>query len=404
MNATNGRLIGLASFAALALACNLDKTPLAPRAPIRADQVAPTFAGFVCDVDGSIWEGDADAAVLHDLAPSGVMRVAYNYNNRNNAARNPITGALTGPGIDMSCKLAEGTHTQFVAIPYLGVPPLLAGLAHGDWDAAFAFDQTLEPPGITAAVPHIGVDNTYLVRGDAPFQKVADVDAPGVRISVAQGSSPDIYLGRTLKYATLVRTAATPQALDLLGTGQVDAFAGGRGPQVLAFIACCLPSGRLLPDNFLIANLAIVVPDTAQSHGGQGLEYIDEFVDWAQTSGLVQLAIDRAKQGGTHVTPPLPPAQRIGFLQRHVARLVTNGVLNGGQGKALAIKLAGALEKLAAGETEPAMNKLGAFINQVEALRDVGLLSPTQGASLLMIAQDVVTRATERLALEGGIP
>jgi polar amino acid transport system substrate-binding protein len=403
MNTTRGRLVGLAAFAALALACNLDKEPMAPRAPIGADQVADAVAGFVCDVGGAIWDGDPDAAVLHDLAPRGVMRVAYNYNNRNNAARNPITGALTGPGIDMSCKLAEGTNTQFVAIPYLGVPPLLAGLANGDWDAAFAFDQTLEPPGITAAIPHVGVDNTYLVRGDAPFQKVADVDAPGVRISVAQGSSPDIYLGRTLKYATLVRTAATPQALDLLGTGQVDAFAGGRGPQVLAFIACCLPSGRLLPDNFLIANLAIVVPDTATGHSGAGLQYINEFVDWAKTSGLVQLAIDRAQQGGTHVTPPLSPAQRIGFLRHHVARLVPSGVLNDGQGNALAVKLDGALRKLADGETESAMNHLQAFINQVEAFRDAGILSDVQGASLLTIARDVVTRATDRLALEGGV-
>lgn len=402
MNATRGTLVGLAPFAALALACNPDQGPTAPRALIRADQVAAAVSSL-CDVGGATWEGDPDAAVLHDLAPRGVMRVAYNYNNRNNAARNPITGALTGPGIDMSCKLAEGTHTQFVAIPYLGVPPLLAGLANGDWDAAFAFDQTLEPPGITAAIPHLGVDNTYLVRGDAPFQKVADVDAPGVRISVAQGSSPDIYLGRTLKYATLVRTAATPQALDLLGTGQVDAFAGGRGPQVLAFIACCFPSGRLLPDNFLIANLAIVVPDTAASHSSAGLQYINEFVDWAKTSGLVQLAIDRAKQGGTHVTPPLPSAQRIAFLQHHVTRLVTNGALNDGQGNALAVKLQGAVEKLADDETESAMNKLGAFINQVEGFRTAGTLSEEESASLLVIARDVVARATDRLALEGGV-
>jgi polar amino acid transport system substrate-binding protein len=392
MRRISGGLAGGGVFLLLALACNLDKGPTAPGAPIRADQVtAAGFSSFVCDVGGAIWDGDPDATVLHDLAPSGVMRVAFNYNNRNNAARDPITGALTGPGIDLSCKLAQGTHAQFVALAYLGVPPLLTGLAAGDWDAAFAFDQTLEPPGITAAIPHVGVDNTYLVRSDAAFQKVADVDAPGVRISVAQGSSGDIYLGRTLKYATLVRTAATPQALDLLRTGQVDAFAGGRGPQVLAFIACC--GGRLLPDNFLIANLAMVVPDTAANHSGAGLQYINEFVDWAKTTGLVQLAIDRAKQGGTHVTPPLPPEQRIAFLQRHVARLVENGVFTDGQGNALTFKLAGALEKLAAGKTETAMNKLGAFINQVEALRDAGILSATQSASLLMIAQDVVTRA-----------
>jgi hypothetical protein len=160
---------------------------------------------------------------------------------------------------------------------------------------------------------------------------------------------------------------------------------------VIAFIACC--GGRLLPDNFLIANLAMVVPDTAVGHSGAGLQYINEFVDWAKTSGLVQLAIDRAKQGGSHVTPPLPPAQRIAFLQRHVARLVTNAVLNEGQGKALDVKLEGALRKLAAGETEPAMNKVGAFINQVEAFRDAGILSEAQGASLLVIAQDVVVRA-----------
>ena len=400
MNATRGTLVRLAALVAPALACNLDKGPIAPRAPLPADQVAATGSSFTCDVDGATWEGDPDAAVLHDLAPNGVMRVAFNYNNRNNAARDPITGALSGPGIDMSCKLAQGTHAQFVAIAYLGVPPLLAGLANGDWDAAFAFDQTLEPPGITAAIPHIGVDNTYLVRGDAPFQKVADVDAPGVRISVAQGSSPDIYLSRTLRYATLVRTQATPQALDLLGTGQVDAFAGGRGPQVIAFIACC--GGRLLPDNFLIANLAMVVPDTAVGHSGAGLQYINEFVDWAKTSGLVQLAIDRAKQGGTHVTPPLPPEQRLVFLQHHVTRLVTTGVLNDGQGNALAVKLQGAVEKLADDETEAAMSKLGAFINQVEAFRDAGILSDAQSASLLTIARDVAARSTDRLALTGG--
>src|SRR5256712_11763135 len=199
MNATRGTSVGLAALGALALACNLDKGPVPPTASIRADQVAAAISSFVCDVDGATWEGDPDAVVLHDLAPSGVMRVAFNYNNRNNAARNPITGALTGPGIDMSCKLALGTHVQFVAIPYLGVPPLLVGLANGDWDAAFAFDPTLGPPGITAAIPHIGVDDTHLARADAPIQKVADVDAPGVRISLAPGSARGIHLGRTLK-------------------------------------------------------------------------------------------------------------------------------------------------------------------------------------------------------------
>src|SRR3989475_10674821 len=129
MNGTRGPSVGLPTLGALALACNLKRGPVAPPASIRADQVAAAVSSFVCDVDGATWEGDPDAAVLHDLAPSGVMRGAFNYNNRNNAARNPITGQLTGPGIDMTCKLAQGTHAQFVAGPYNGVPPHLAGAA-----------------------------------------------------------------------------------------------------------------------------------------------------------------------------------------------------------------------------------------------------------------------------------
>src|SRR5207245_11715759 len=123
-------------------------------------QVGAAVSSFVCDGDGATWEGDPDAAVLHVLAPSGVMRVAFNYNNRNNAARNPITGQLTGPGIDMTCKLAQGTHAQFVAVPYNGVPPLLAGLGNGEGDAACAFAQPRAPPGIPAALPQTPVAQT----------------------------------------------------------------------------------------------------------------------------------------------------------------------------------------------------------------------------------------------------
>ncbi|PYO78980.1 MAG: hypothetical protein DMD67_03840 [Gemmatimonadetes bacterium] len=72
---------------------------------------------------------------------------------------------------------------------------------------------------------------------------------------------------------------------------------------------------------------------------------------------------------------------------------MTNGVLNDGQGNALAVKLEGALRQLAEGETEPAMQKLGAFINQVEAFRDARILSEAQSGSLLLIAQDVMTHA-----------
>src|SRR2546428_6837134 len=175
MNATRGTFVRLAALAALALACNLDKGPTAPRAPISADHAAAAGSSFVCDVDGATWEGDPDAAVLHDLAPSGVMRVAFNYNNRNNAARNPITGQLTGPGIDMTCKLAQGTHAQFVAVPYNGVPPLLAGPAQRGGGAALALHPKPAPPGRPAGHSPNALGDHHLVPRVRPVPKGAYV-------------------------------------------------------------------------------------------------------------------------------------------------------------------------------------------------------------------------------------
>jgi ABC-type amino acid transport substrate-binding protein len=334
---------------AVALAgCAERPTGPVPSTGLAGDLAIDAASSAVCDVDGANWEGDADAAVLNDLAPSGPLRVGINYGNTNNASRNPATGQLSGVAVDLACTLARGTDRPLTVVGYSGVPPLLAGLTSGDVDLAF----TLASAGssvVNVAISHLGVENTYLVPGASPFQSVADVDAPGVLISVAQGNSPDVYLSATLQHATLV-----------------------------------------LADNFLIANIAAGLP---LGHD-QGLGYVDEFIDWGKTSGLVQLAIGRSHLIGVSIPPPPPIEQRLAFLQHHVARLVTNGVLNHGQGNALAVKLQGALEKLAVGETESAMHKVNAFIHQVEAFRNAGILSDAQSASLLEIARDVVARAT----------
>ena len=374
---------------AVALAGCADRpTGPVPGAGLAGDFAINAAANFVCDVDGANWAGDPDAAVLHDLAPGGPLRVGINYGNPNNASRNPATGQLSGVAVDLACTLARGTDRPLTVVGYSGVPPMLAGLTRGDVDLAF----TLASAGskvVNVAISHLGVENTYLVPDASPYQSVADVDAPGVLISVAQGNSPDVYLSATLKNATLVRTATVPLALALLAKGQVNAFAGSRSAEAM-FIASTFPSGRMLPDNFLIANIAAGLP---LGHD-QGLGYVDEFIDWGKTSGLVQLAIGRSQLIGVSIPPPPPIEQRLAFLQHHVARLVTNGVLDHGQGNALAVKLQGALDKLAVGEIESAMNKVAAFINQVDAFRNAGVLSEAQSASLLEIARDVVARAT----------
>src|SRR5260370_39941606 len=131
------------------------------------------------------------------------------------------------------------------------------GFANGEFRSGFSFDPQSAPPIFAYAHPQLGVENTYLVPAAPTILAVADADRPGVRISAARGNSPDIFLTAHPTSAILVQFDTVPQALAALKAGQVDAFAGSRSAE-LAFLPQ-LPGGRILPDNFMIADLAAVV-------------------------------------------------------------------------------------------------------------------------------------------------
>jgi hypothetical protein len=73
-----------------------------------------------------------------------------------------------------------------------------------------------------------------------------------------------------------------------------------------------------------------------------------------------------------------------------VEELVASGSLNAGQGNSLIVKLEAALQKLEQGQPRPAVNQLGAFINEVESLIDEGVLTPEEGQSLIDAANVII--------------
>src|SRR5258705_12363770 len=90
-----------------------------------------------------------------------------------------------------------------------------------------------------------------LVPGAAASgRSVYEIGRPGLRISGATGDSITLYLGRTLKRATLIETDGT--IVDMkrrFEVNQIDAFGANR--QRLTALRKELPAGRLLPDNIL---------------------------------------------------------------------------------------------------------------------------------------------------------
>jgi len=225
--------------------------------------------------------------------------VGINYGNPNNATRD-AAGLLHGVAVDMACVLARrlGVEVQFIGYP--GVPPLMQGLANGEFTIGFTQDPGLGPTNIAYANPHVGVENTYLVPAGSSIQTVADADQPGVRISVATGNAPDVYLTNHLQFAQLVRFSTVPQALAALKNGAVDAFSGSRSAEV-TFVNTQMPGGRVLTENIFIANLAQVLPLGLPD----ALRYLNRFVETGKISFLIQFAVCRAGLIGVSVPPPL---------------------------------------------------------------------------------------------------
>ncbi|MFO7525911.1 MAG: PA domain-containing protein [Ignavibacteriaceae bacterium] len=84
-------------------------------------------------------------------------------------------------------------------------------------------------------------------------------------------------------------------------------------------------------------------------------------------------------------------------LLTDVEDLLLNGVLNSGQANALTVKLQNTKNKVDEGQISAALNLLNAFINQVSDFIQNGLLTPSQGQSLIDQAEDLIDLITGSL-------
>lgn len=79
----------------------------------------------------------------------------------------------------------------------------------------------------------------------------------------------------------------------------------------------------------------------------------------------------------------LSTQQAVGNVVNDVTTLTNSGTLSTDQSSGLTSKLEAALESIDTGNPNAAINKLEAFINQVNALINAGALSPTEGQALI---------------------
>jgi len=241
------------------------------------------------------------ADVLADLAPGGRLRVAINFGNPVLVQKDPATGAPRGVSAELAVELGRRLGVALELVPFDAAGKVVAALAQGAWDVAFLARDPGRATEILFTTPYLVIEGTYLVREEAAFRAVDELDRPGVRIAVGKGAAYDLFLTRTLQQATLVRSETSAGAVERFLAEGLEAAAGVRNP--LCEFAGSHPGVRVLPGRFTAIEQAVATPRGRPA----GHRYLEAFIEEQKASGFVAGALARSGQRDAVVARPAEP-------------------------------------------------------------------------------------------------
>jgi polar amino acid transport system substrate-binding protein len=127
-----------------------------------------------------------------------------------------------------------------------------------------------------------------LVPVHSPIHSFEDVDRPGTRLGVSQGSSSQGALSVRLKNVTLVPVPSLNDAQQRLLEGKLDAFATNKG--ILFELSEKMKDVKVLDDKWGVENLAIAIPKGREI----GMPFLNVFARQVQQTGQVKQMAQRA--------------------------------------------------------------------------------------------------------------
>ncbi len=267
----------------------------------------------------------------------------------------------------------------------------------GDWFNKLDFTYQSNNFGVGLPVQSINGENWYLMQ-----PRLADPALQPDEAHIRQMAAMFQELLHIRYSSSLFRlqTAAEVQArLSYHNTGP---------DQIAGLIALRLADDGALPDldpayeSIVVLLNANDEPQTITIDGTAGVAYVLHPVQQASVDPVVTTAAYDSGSGAFTVPgrttavfvaqeqEPATPQERLQDVIADVQALVDAGVLNRGQGNSLIVKLQQAIDRLDAGNENAAVNVLNAFINQVEAFRRSGRLTPAQANGLIEQVEDII--------------
>jgi polar amino acid transport system substrate-binding protein len=232
-----------------------------------------------------------------ELAPTGVLRAGINMSNFLLVTGKTETGDPTGVSPDMAAEVARQLGVPLKLIAFKS-PGELADQAGNDvWDIGNIGAEPQRAATISFTAAYCEIESTYLVPAGSPIQSIADVDKPGVRISVTGRSAYGLWLENNIKHATLMRTDTLDSSFDKFVAEKLDVLAGLR-PRLIDDVKK-LPGARILDGQFSAVQQAIGTP----KKNSKAAPWLAALVEEAKASGLVKSFIEKHGVKGLSVAP-----------------------------------------------------------------------------------------------------
>jgi polar amino acid transport system substrate-binding protein len=229
---------------------------------------------------------------VKEFTPTGKLRAAINLGNPVLVQGTPQEPR--GVTVDLARELAKRIGATLELVPYDGAGKVADAVKTGAWDICFLAIEPVRAAEIAFTAPYVLIEGVYMVPKDSALKTVGDVDRAGVRIGVNKGSAYDLFLTRTLKHATLIRSDG---GVDSFVKDKLEAVAGVKQP-IVAY-AKTNPDVRVMDGRFMEIRQAMGTPQGRPAAAG----YLRTFVEEMKASGFVADALKRSNQPDATVAP-----------------------------------------------------------------------------------------------------
>src|SRR6201987_2748346 len=220
--------------------------------------------------------------------PTGKLRVGVYFGSPTSMGHDARTNEIHGLAFDLGKELARRLNVPFAEINYQRISDVLEGMRAQDVDFTISNSTPARAATVAFSQTLLTIELGYLVIASSPIKGIADIQKPGLRIGVTQGSTSQGSIPKLLPNAGVVPAENYKRGIEMLERGEIDTYATNK--PTLFEMSDQMPGSRILEGRWGEEHLAVAIP---KEHAA-GLDYIQHFVEDVQSSGLVARSAEQA--------------------------------------------------------------------------------------------------------------